>query len=89
MASRSHGLRSKTRKKLRSKKKTGITPYMREFKTGEKVHLVINPDSRKIPHPRFHGKTGKVVEKRGNSYMVSVQRKKVLVRPEHLKKVTG
>ncbi len=85
MARRSHGLRSKTRKKLMSKKKVGLTRYLQEFKEGERVHLVIDPSSRKIPHPRFHGKTGVVKGRRGRAYIVAVENKILLVRPEHLK----
>jgi len=85
MAKRSHGLRSKTRRKLSSKKKVALTPYLQEFKEGDKVHIKINPSSRKIPHPRFHGMTGKVVGKRGKAFIIEVKKKTLIVKPEHLK----
>jgi large subunit ribosomal protein L21e len=41
------------------------------------------------PHPRFHGKTGKIADKRGQAYIVAIndgnKAKKLIIRPEHLK----
>jgi large subunit ribosomal protein L21e len=41
-----------------------------------------------MPHKRYHGKVGTVIEKRGRSYVVSVAQGKavreIIVRPEHL-----
>jgi large subunit ribosomal protein L21e len=43
-----------------------------------------------MPFPRFHGKTGKVIGKRGSAYLLSVmdgnKEKTVISRPEHMKK---
>jgi large subunit ribosomal protein L21e len=41
-----------------------------------------------MPHKRYHGKVGKIIDKRGRSYIVSVTQgdavKEIIVRPEHL-----
>jgi len=43
-----------------------------------------------MPHPKFHGLTGTIVGKRGNSYLVKIRDKKkekiIISRPEHLRK---
>ena len=42
-----------------------------------------------MPHPRFLGTTGRIVERRGRAYVVQIRdghmTKTLLVRPEHLK----
>jgi large subunit ribosomal protein L21e len=42
-----------------------------------------------MPFPRFKGRMGKIVEKRGKSYVVEIldgnKMKKIVSRPEHLK----
>ena len=90
---RSRGFRSKTRHKLRKKvRMKGDLPVSRaiqEFKPGNRVSVVIEPSVQKgQPHPRFHGKTGVVVEKRGRAYLVELKdgnaTKKVIARPVHL-----
>jgi large subunit ribosomal protein L21e len=44
-----------------------------------------------MPHPRFKGKTGRIIEKRGKSYIVQIldgnKAKKLIARPEHLKAI--
>jgi large subunit ribosomal protein L21e len=41
-----------------------------------------------MPHKRYHGKVGTVIDKRGRSFIVSVTQgeatKEIIVRPEHL-----
>lgn len=90
---RSRGFRSKTRHKLKKKaREKGDLPVSRiiqEFKEGDSVSIVIEPSIQKgQPHPRFHGKTGVVVENRGRSYLVEIQDgnaiKRVISRPVHL-----
>jgi large subunit ribosomal protein L21e len=50
----------------------------------------VEPSSTKnIPHYRYKGKTGTVVRKRGQAYIVSVKLgdkdKTLMLKPEHLK----
>lgn len=97
MVVRSKGIRSKTRHKLskshRQKGMPPITHSLRTFAEGSKVAVVINPAIHKgMPHPRFQGFTGVVVERRGESYVLSVRTggktKTLIARPEHLKLIT-
>ncbi len=96
MVKRSHGLRVRTRRVLRkSPRERGMPPVthtLQEFEIGEKAAIKIDPSIHKgMPHRRFHGLTGTVVEKRGDAYVVEVRdgnkKKKVIARPEHLKKI--
>ncbi len=90
MVVKSHGGRKRTRGKFRSPKKLTVNAYLKEFSTGQKVGLVVNSSSQKgMPFRRFHGLTGKVLEKRGRAFVVEVfdggKKKIVTARPEHLK----
>ena len=96
MVKRSKGFRSKTRKKLskhpRERGLSPITRVLQAFDEGEHVNIVIDPSMHKgQPHPRFHGLTGTVVGTQGEAYILSVKvgkkDKKLLVRPEHLRKI--
>ncbi|HDI10127.1 MAG TPA: 50S ribosomal protein L21e [Euryarchaeota archaeon] len=96
MVERSKGFRSKTRKKLRKNvRERGMMPLsriMREHSVGDRVAIVIDPSIHKgQPHPRFHGRTGKVIGKRGRAYIIEIydgnKRKKIFARPEHLRVV--
>ncbi|AFL65945.1 50S ribosomal protein L21e [Desulfurococcus amylolyticus] len=89
------GYRHRTRKlfKKNVREKGSIPPLslvLREYKEGEKVHIVINPSVHKgMPYRRFHGKTSVVLGKRGKAYIVKVMmgdKEKILfVRPEHMR----
>jgi large subunit ribosomal protein L21e len=91
--SKSKGYRSKTRKLLRKKtRERGLPPLgrlLRRYTVGEKVVIKIDPSIHKgMPHRRFHGKVGTILEQRGRAYYVAMKiggkTKKVLVRPEHI-----
>ncbi|MEM0243410.1 MAG: 50S ribosomal protein L21e [Candidatus Aenigmatarchaeota archaeon] len=85
---------SKSRKKLSSKyEKSGISRFFQEFENGEKVVIKIDPSSYNgAPHHRFHGKIGKIIGKRGRSYLVKVsdrfKEKTLIVQPQHLKRLS-
>ncbi len=90
---RSRGSRSKSRYKMRKDpRKRGLlsaSKMLKKFEVGDRVHVVIEPSVQKgQPHPRFHGKTGTVVGKRGRGYLVEVMdgdaRKTLISRPVHL-----
>lgn len=94
MVKRSVGPRSKTRHKLsQAPRKKGAPPpshTLRDFPPGAKVDVVINPAIHGgMPHSRFHGLTGTVVEKRGDAYVVDLpvgrKHKTLIARPEHLR----
>ncbi|HOT07819.1 MAG: 50S ribosomal protein L21e [Methanosaeta sp. PtaB.Bin039] len=90
---KSHGIRTNTRYKLsKSVRRRGISPVVKaiqEFEVGARVHIIIDPSIHKgMPHPKYHGKTGTVMGKRGRAFILSVSdqdaTKSVIVFPEHL-----
>ncbi|MFH1835851.1 MAG: 50S ribosomal protein L21e [Methanobacteriota archaeon] len=90
----SKGYRRRTRNlktKLRDKGKLKIRKYLQEFKENDLVSIVINPSYQSIPHPRFQGRTGRVVDKQGRAYYLEIKdggkKKNILVTPEHLTKI--
>jgi large subunit ribosomal protein L21e len=67
-----------------------VTKSLQNFSPGDRVVILLEPSQVKgMPHPRFHGKTGVIKEKRGRAYVVEVKEgdkvKTVISRPEHLK----
>lgn len=89
---RSKGFRSKTRRKLKrnTRHRITITERLKELKVGQRVALVLNPTAHKgMPHPRYFGKSGNVLCKRGKAYLVEIRdgrKQKVLIaKPEHIK----
>ncbi|PTD94035.1 50S ribosomal protein L21e [archaeon SCG-AAA382B04] len=93
MVQKSQGSRHGTRKKLkkeRKKKSSPITKAVEKYEKGDIVHIDIDPSIHKgMPHPRFDGRTAKIREKRGKSYIIEVtdksDKKELAIRPEHLK----
>ncbi len=97
MVKRSKGIRSKSRKILRKKPRDrgmkSISRALQQFKEGESVNIVIDSSiHRGMPHIRFHGKTGKIEGKQGNSYLVGLndgkKHKTLIIRSEHLRRVS-
>ena len=81
---RSRGFKSRSRKKLTKRVRPG------QFENGDMVHIIIDPSIQKgQPHSRFHGKTAKVVDKKGKAYILALKdgnkAKELIVTPEHLK----
>ncbi len=72
---RSKGLLTgKTRSIGRNTKKLKISDVVKEFSLGDKVIIKIKGNCQKgVPHPRYMGKVGKVVEKRGKSYVIEIK----------------
>jgi len=90
---KSKGYRARTRRLLkkepREKGKLRLSKLLYEYQPGNRVSIIIDPSIHKgMPHKRFHGKVGTVVDKRGRSYVISVTQgdavKEIIVRPEHL-----
>jgi len=94
MAFKTKGPRSRTRKKLK-KEIRGLPPvnaFLKEFKIGEKVIIKIEPAvHRGMPFPRFHGRIGEIVGKRGRAYLLKIRdggkEKLIISHPVHLKRV--
>ena len=94
MVKRSKGIRSKSRKILRKKPRErgihSITRALQEFEEGDSVNIVIDSSVHKgMPHIRFHGHTGKIEGKQGDSYLVGIndgsKHKTLIIRSEHLR----
>jgi large subunit ribosomal protein L21e len=88
------GARRLLTKKPREKGRPKIGKLLIEYETGSQVIIKMDSSVQKsLPHKRFHGKIGKVVEKRGRGYMVSVSDgnaiKNIIVRSEHLEPYKG
>jgi large subunit ribosomal protein L21e len=67
-------LTGKTRSVGRNSKTLKISDIVKEFNLGDKVIIKIRGNYHKgIPHPRYTGKVGKVVEKRGSSYVIEIK----------------
>lgn len=91
---RSRGFKSKSRKKMTKTDRPGRSnPISKKLQTFEKddiVHIIIDPSiHRGQPHPRFHGKTAKVIGTKGQAYLLGLndgnKYKELIVRPDHLK----
>jgi len=83
------GTRSLLRRKPRERGKTGLSKILHEYKPGEKAVVKIDSSVHKgMPHRRYQGKIGVIVNRRGRSYVVEVTqgdaKKEIIVRPEHL-----
>lgn len=94
MTKKSRGFRAKTRFKLRQKVayRPTVNKFLKEFKKNQTVVILQEPASQRgMPHPRFKGLSGKIIEKRGKSYIVEIadgnKVKKLIARPEHLKAI--
>ncbi|MDY6789528.1 MAG: 50S ribosomal protein L21e [Candidatus Nanohaloarchaea archaeon] len=92
MAKKSQGTRNKTRRKMSksARDRTGLSNYFQEFNPGDNAVIDIDPAVHEgLPHPRFHGRTAEVREKRGGSYIVELKdngsKKSFAAHPAHLK----
>jgi large subunit ribosomal protein L21e len=88
------GARRLLKKKPREKGKPKIGKLLTKYEPGSQVIIKMDSSVQKsLPHKRFHGKIGTVVEKRGRGYVVSVSKgdavKEIIVRSEHLEQYKG
>jgi len=86
------GTRHLLKKEPRTKGKVRLSKLLREYQPGNRVVIKIDPSTQRgMPHRRFHGKAGTIVNRRGRSYVVSVSQgdemREIIVRPEHLEPV--
>ena len=84
--------RNKFKKDLKKKGKISIRNFFQKLEVNDKVQLLAEPAYQKgLYFPRFHGKVGKIVKKRGFCYEIMIKdiskEKKLIVHPIHLKKV--
>jgi large subunit ribosomal protein L21e len=85
------GVRRRTRGfrlKPREKGKVKIRKQLQAFSENDLASISINPSYQNIPHPRYQGRTGKIVGSQGRAYYLEIhdggKTKKILVTPEHL-----
>jgi large subunit ribosomal protein L21e len=88
------GTRSLLRKPTREKGKPKLGKLLHEYQAGNQVIIKMDSSTQKsMPHKRFHGKIGLIVEKRGRGYVISVPQgdatKTIITRSEHLEPYTG
>ena len=95
---KSKGYRSSARRLLtkgpREHGKLRLSKLLHEYQSGTSVVIKIDSSVHKgMPHRRYHGKVGTVLNKRGRSYVVSVSQgdaiREIIVRPEHLEPWKG
>jgi large subunit ribosomal protein L21e len=66
-----------------------ISRAIQLFEEGDIVNIDLDPSIQNgMPHPKFQGRTGKVMSQRGRAYIVEVRdgglMKEVIILPEHL-----
>ena len=92
---KSKGPRRKSRsvltKRARERGKLGLSRLLAEYEVGDKVVINIDPGiHRGMPHKRFQGKVGSVVERRGKAYVLEIPQRKtsklVIAGPEHVRR---
>ena len=88
------GTRSLLKKATRDKGKPKISKLLQEYKPGSQVIIKMDSSVQKsMPHKRFHGKIGTIIEKRGRGYVISVPQgnsiKEIITRREHIESYMG
>jgi large subunit ribosomal protein L21e len=90
---KSKGYRSGARRLLtkgpREHGKLRLSKLLHEYPPGTSIVIKIDSSVHKgMPHRRYQGRVGTVLNKRGRSYVVSVSQgdaiREIIVRPEHL-----
>ncbi|MBS3072065.1 50S ribosomal protein L21e [Candidatus Pacearchaeota archaeon] len=80
-------------KSPRTKGKISLTKYFQKFKEGDKVAVVRELSVKFGYSNRIHGRTGRVLAKRGSAYEVEIndinKPKKYVLKPIHLKRIEG
>jgi large subunit ribosomal protein L21e len=81
-------------KEPREHGKLSLSKLLYEYPPGSRVVIMIDSGIHKgMPHRRYHGRVGTIINKRGRSYVVTVSQgdavKEIIVRPEHLEPYKG
>ncbi|MBI4399511.1 50S ribosomal protein L21e [Candidatus Micrarchaeota archaeon] len=92
MVKRSKGKMSKRSRLLRNRtgKAVGISQIVQTFNVGESVKIDICSRYGGSPHPRYRGRHGTIVGKRGDAYVVQIRDytvlKRLIIPPVHLQR---
>lgn len=78
-------------KSVRTKGKVSLTKFFQEFKTGDRIQIIVEPSYHGgLPYRRFLGKSGIIAGKRGECYEVTIidgkKEKMQVLHPIHLKR---
>jgi len=91
---KSKGYRNRTRHLFKKHtREKGIRPLdylLRDFNEGDVVDIIIDPSEHKgMPHRRYHGKTGEIIKKQGQAFIIAIKQgnaiKKIIANKEHLR----
>ncbi len=78
------------RRKPRDRGKIALGRLLQVYSPGDRVRIMINPAVQKgMPHRRYQGSVGTVMEKRGRAYVLEVggvegSLRTIIARPEHI-----
>jgi len=88
MVKRSRGSLSGSTKRSKKTRKLTVSDISRKFKLGDKILLRPTHVVEGKPPARYRGKHGKIVEVRGNSYVVEIKdggkKKQIITSSVHL-----
>lgn len=93
-ARKGKGLRRKSRDKLskhvRERGKIKIGEILKELNIGDTISIKIDPSYHVgMPHPKYYGYIGKIINKRGECYEVEIndkgKKKIIIAHPAHLR----
>ncbi|MEW6295716.1 MAG: 50S ribosomal protein L21e [Candidatus Diapherotrites archaeon] len=89
---KARGKRAKQRDNLKKRKRATVNSLLAELKDNATVQVSIDSSVHSgLPHHRFQGKTGTVIEKRGSCYKIKLRdgnkSKELVVHPAHLKEL--
>ncbi len=76
MARKSKGTLSKRTRNLSrhfKRQMINVNAAIKQYNIGDKVAIVPGINAKNIPHPRYKGKIGEIIEKRGSSYVVKLK----------------
>lgn len=87
----SKGFLSKRTRSLKKRRTLTVCDRVRTFKVDDRVLINIKPYREGMPSPRYNGRSGRIVEKQGNAYIVQIQdgrmAKNLVVSPLHLREL--
>ncbi|VVC04536.1 50S ribosomal protein L21e [Candidatus Bilamarchaeum dharawalense] len=89
MVKASKGAFNRRTRKLKGKSRISVAKLVQTFKVGDRVIISPMAKYKGLPHLRYTGKHGTVIEKRGRGYVVEVgdfkTTKAIVVGAVHLK----
>ncbi|MCL4403206.1 MAG: hypothetical protein M1500_03845 [Candidatus Marsarchaeota archaeon] len=71
--------------------KLSVNHHIKSFEIGDTVAIVPKSNNRDAPHPRYRGRVGKIIDRRGMAYVVEIRQfrtvKELVIPALHLEKV--